>query len=156
MANDGKVAEGLIQSALMKLEQTRKATWVRLYDSTSAGVGSGGNFIPPQPADFIVVTDKAVFILEVKSSQESASLLEKNVHGFFKQSQILGAKLWKRAGRTSYCAFYCLGTERFEFWDMGWIIDAYTAPPRKRKLKGVPIASCREAELVDIIYNVLT
>lgn len=46
MRNDGKAAERLVTDALKDLESKTKFTWLRLYDSHSAGVGSGEILYP--------------------------------------------------------------------------------------------------------------
>lgn len=155
MANDGKEAEGHIQDALKTLERTKKATWVRLYDSKSAGFGSGGNIIPPQPADFIYVTDRGSSLLEVKSSENHLSMKTLPIREYFKECQILGARLWKRANKAALCAYYSLESKQFEIWDMSQVVQAYLAPPRKRQLQGEPIARCKPSGLVDILYDAM-
>ena len=115
--------------------------YVRLYDSTSAGVGKGGNFIPEQPSDFIFTLEGNAFLLEVKSSDRYKCLTESVLRNVFSENQIMGARLWKRAGSNAVCAFYSLITERFDFWMMEDITTAYLAPARQRKLTKKPGAS---------------
>lgn len=136
MANDGKSAEGYVTDALKLLERTRKSTFIRLYDSRSAGFGSGGNLVPPQPADFVFVLDGVTSLLEVKSSDRYKSLTECTVRNVFSEEQMLGAKLWTRAGNGALVAFYSLKTKQFEIWDTMAIRNAYYAPARQRKLTG--------------------
>lgn len=136
MANDGKSAEGYVTDALKLLERTRKSTFIRLYDSRSAGFGSGGNLVPPQPADFVFVLDGVTSLLEVKSSDRYKSLTECTVRNVFSEEQMLGAKLWTRAGNLALTAFYSLITKEFEIWNSMKIRAAYFSPPRKRKLDG--------------------
>lgn len=146
VANDGKSAEGYITDALKLLERNRKSTFIRLYDSRSAGFGNGGNLVPPQPADFIFVLDGLTSLLEVKSSDRYKSLTECTVRNIFSEEQMLGAKLWTRAGNLALTAFYSLVTKQFEIWSSMAIRDAYLAPPRQRKLQGVPLASSGNSE----------
>lgn len=141
MANDGKKAEGYVQEALKVVEAKSKFTFVRLYDSKSAGLGTGGNVIPPQPADYIVLFDGICFLLEVKSSERHTSLAQATLRETFSAEQMLGVRLWERAGGGAVCAFYSLKSELFEIWDSRDIREAYNAPPRSRKLRAGPLAS---------------
>lgn len=139
--NDGKKAEGYVQDALKVAEARSKFTFVRLYDSKSAGLGKGGNIIPPQPADYIVLFDGVSFLLEVKSSERHHSLAQATLRDTFSAEQMLGVRLWERAGGGAVCAFYSLVTNLFEIWDSRDIREAYNAPARSRKLKAEPLAS---------------
>lgn len=147
-SNDGKLAEHLIQSTLKEMEKTSKSTWVRLYDSKSAGLGKGGNVIPPQPADYIVATTRGCYLLEVKSSIVATTLADTSIRSLFKENQILGARLWFRAGQRAFCAFYSVKTRTFELWDMNHVVAAYLAPPRQRQLSGNPLQLCKPAGLL--------
>lgn len=139
--NDGKKAEGYVQDALKYLEAKSRATYVRLYDSKSAGFGKGGNLIPPQPADFIVLLHGFPFLLEVKSSDSHDSLADTTLRSVFSAEQMLGAQLWKRALGGALCAFYSIRTGKFEIWDSLDIREAYNQPPRQRKLTAAPLAT---------------
>jgi hypothetical protein len=141
MNNDGKSAEDLVRAALETMEAKSRATFIRLYDSRSAGFGSGGNTIPPQPADFVVVLDGVTFLLEVKSSVTHHSLANTTLRNVFSAEQMLGVKLWTRAGAQSMVAFYSESDSRFELWEGLPIREAYLQPPRKRKLTAEPLAS---------------
>lgn len=132
--NDGTTAQDLVAEVLVDLEQFHRMTFVRLYDSKSAGYGQGGNLIPPQPADFIVAGRNGAFLLEVKSSITAESLADTAVKSMFKPNQISGAKLWCRAGQRAVCVFYSLRTKLFEVWPMAPIWEAYGQGPRKRGL----------------------
>lgn len=139
--NDGKKAEGYVQDALKLLESKSRATYVRLYDSKSAGFGKGGNLIPPQPADFIVVMLGFPFLLEVKSSDKHDSLADTTLRSVFSAEQMLGVRLWKRALGGALCAFYAIRTGKFELWDGDDIRSAYNQPPRQRALQAQPLAT---------------
>jgi len=139
--NDGKGAEKLVTEALDLAVRKHRVAYVRLYDSTSAGIGSGGNFIPEQPSDFIVTMEGKAFLLEVKSSNHLECLSQSVLRNVFSDNQIMGARLWKRAGANAVCAFYSLATKRFDFWMMEDITMAYLAPARQRKLNKKPRAS---------------
>ena len=153
MKNDGKSAEHLVQDALKLLEKKHKATWVRLYDSTSAGYGKGGSLIPQQPGDFIFTMEGKFALLEVKSSNRYACLAEGTMQSIFSENQILGARLWRRSGARAFCLYHYTTTGRSELWDMAWVIDAFLAPPRQRKLKGVPLFTGEN--IYDMLYNAM-
>ena len=144
--NDGKCAEGLIQSGLILFERSHRATFVRLYDSTSAGATTGGNYLPSQPADFIVAYNGKTSLLEVKSSIIHKSLRETTIRNVFSEDQIKGARLWIRAGNLATAAFYSHKSGSFEWWDMQDIAGAFLAPPRCRKLAVAPLIVSGNAE----------
>jgi hypothetical protein len=141
MSNDGKEAEGYIRDALKLFERKSRSTFVRLYDSKSAGLGKGGNVIPPQPADFIGLWKGLSFLLEVKSSERYDSLAQATIREVFSSEQMLGVRLWSRCSGAALCAFYSIPADRFEIWDGRDILVAYDAPPRQRKLTAKPLRS---------------
>lgn len=148
VANDGKEAEDIVRQALMLLERQRAATFLRLYDSRSAGLGSGGNVIPPQPADYVVALNGVTSLLEVKSSERHESLRFAVLRDTFSEDQMLGVKLWSRAGNRSLVAFFSVALKKFELWDGLVIREAYFAPPRQRSLKSAsPLAMCSGAAM---------
>lgn len=155
--NDGKEAEGLIQDALILFERKHRATFVRLYDSTSAGATTGGNFLPSQPSDFIVTYQGKVSLLEVKSSIIHKSLRETVLRNVFSEDQIKGARLWVRAGNLATAAFYSHKSRAFEWWDMRDIVGAYLAPPRCRKLAGelLKVTGNEEASVIAALLAIL-
>lgn len=155
MSNDGKLTEGLVQAALKEMECKAKSTWVRLYDSKSAGFGSGGNIIPPQPCDFIYTLNGNTAALEVKSSEVALTLQDTTLRSMFKENQIQGARLWHRSGNKAICLFHSLSNDRFEVWDMQQIVGAYLAPPRKRQLIGPPLSWGSRASLCDMLYHAI-
>lgn len=154
--NDGKGAEGLIQDALILFERKHRATFVRLYDSTSAGATTGGNFLPSQPADFIVTYQGKASLLEVKSSIIHKSLRETVLRNVFSEDQIKGARLWMRAGNLATAAFYSHKSKAFEWWDMRDIVAAYLAPPRCRKLAADSFGSgSAESSVISVLLDIL-
>jgi hypothetical protein len=157
VANDGKAAEKYIKAALELLERTTKATYARFYDSTSAGLGKGGNYIPPSPADFVVIVKGRPWLLEVKSSEKHETLPECTLRSVFSEHQIMSARVWLRANSDAVCAFYSLKTKQFSFWKMSDISKAYLSPPRQRKLEGLPLATCgnNSTELAEILKEIL-
>lgn len=155
--NDGKGAERLVQDGLTLFERKHRATFVRLYDSTSAGATTGGNFLPSQPADFIVTYNGKTSLLEVKSSVVHNSLAETVLRNVFSEDQIKGARLWVRAGNLATAAFYSHKGKAFEWWDMQHIVKAYLSPPRQRKLTADSVITTgnSEAEVVRALLRVL-
>lgn len=133
--NDGKSAEEIVRKALLLMQEKRRATFVRLYDTTSAG-----NFLPGQPGDFILHVEGVGCLLEVKSSSKHPSLNSVTLRDTFSIEQIKGARLWLRAGAVSLCLFHRVGTKTVEVWGMQDVVGAYLSPPRQRKLKGDPLA----------------
>lgn len=142
MANSGKTTESLVREALKHIERYRESTFLRLYDSTSAGFGGmgGGNLIPSQPGDFLLqIKGLRTVLIECKSSEIYASLAEASMRKIFTESQILGARLWHRSGGLSLAVFQPLGRPGvIEVWYMQDVVKAYLSPPRKRKLLGAP------------------
>ena len=158
--NNGKKSETIVQEALELLERQYPSTFVRLYDSTSAGLGSGGNYIPAQPGDFIYVLDSTaiiIMLLEVKSSKVHLSLTETTLRNVFSDNQISGSRRWLRAGALSLCVFHSIPGGCMEIWDMQDINRAYLAPPRQRKLTAKPLATFRAnyAVLADELKSIV-
>jgi hypothetical protein len=144
--NNGKWAENHVQSALDYMERKHNTTFIRLYDSTSAGYSSGGSLLPGQPGDFVVQAMTVGCLLEVKSSETHLTLQDTTIRNVFRDSQILGARLWARAGAKALCVFINLPSKYMQLWDMANVVQAYYAPPRQRKLQGRPI---REGYIVN-------
>lgn len=138
--NNGKQAEVIIQAALIHLEGKCPMTFQRLYDSTSAGVGKGGNFLPATPADFIAVFNHTTFLVEVKSSVVHKSLRDCELRSTFSENQIMSARLWERAGAVPLAIFLSSDLS-FEAWRMSTVVKAYLGEKGKRKLEGSPLTS---------------
>lgn len=124
----------MVRAALEALEERERLSWVRLYDSKSSGVASGGNFIPAQPCDFIACLNGRPSIIEVKSSYKHSSLSSETLRSIYQEEQIAGARLWNRAKANTLSVFVALPTRTVEIWDTMDIVRAYLSPPRKRKL----------------------
>jgi len=129
--NDGKVSEKVVRDALLMMQEKKRAVFVRLYDTTSAG-----NYLPGQPGDFIVHAGGRGCLLEVKSSFKYGSLLDTTMRSVFSEEQIKGARLWARSGAVTLCVFHHVGKNFVEIWEMKNVVEAYLSPPRQRKLKG--------------------
>lgn len=153
--NDGTAAQDKIQAALKIMESRSMSTFIRLYDSKSAGFGSGGNIIPENPSDFIVSYRGRTAIIEVKSSVTHRSLKDCTLRSLFRSCQMLGAYLWTRAGNQSWTAFYSVESGYFEFWPTMKVREYYLAEPRHRKLQGEPAAVCGDSE-EDLAYTIST
>jgi hypothetical protein len=155
MRNDGEIAQGLIQSGLVRMEQKFKASWVRLYDSKSAGFSKGGNIIPEQFSDYIVAANGSSFLLEAKSSNVKPSLINCGLKNVFKPLQISGAILWIRSGNRAFAAFHFVGSEAVEFWDMSDVIPSYRDPKKHplKKQKPVVISGIDQEGLAVNIFN---
>lgn len=102
--------EQVIQEALVKVSETRKAMWGRFYDTKSAG-----NTLPNQPSDFwLVYRGRAVFI-EVKFSEVADSLA--NVFSkAVSDNQIASSRLAYRAGGSYWVVFYSAQSKQYEVW----------------------------------------
>lgn len=153
--NDGKACQDIVQEALKSLESSVPSTWVRLYDSHSAGFGRGGNIIPPQPGDFIMLLKGTSVLIEAKSSEVHQSLLECCIKNTFSSEQILGARLHKRAGGKAICVFLSLKTKGLEIWDMSQVIEAFLAKSREGQLKGEPLFSCKRADFINCLGTIV-
>jgi hypothetical protein len=108
----GKWFEGKLQGIFDTLRGRKRCTYLRLYDSRSAG-----HLIPKQPADFIV-TAKALgaILLEAKASIKHDSLrscLSANVE----LHQAASHRLWAAQGQPAWFIFYSNQTHEVEIWD---------------------------------------
>jgi len=107
--NDGKLAESWVRDSLKALRAHHKSAFLRLYDTTSAG--ANGNFIPEQPADFLVCREGQTYLIEVKSSKVKAGLTKDML-----KRQRGHLKIWERAGAVNYVLFFDLNTEWVHVW----------------------------------------
>ena len=130
--NDGKQAELIVRNALKYLECNRRATFIRLYDTTSAG-----NLLPEQPGDYVVHMGVGC-LLEVKSSIEHGTLSACTMRSTFSRGQMLGAKLWLRSKAAALVIFHKKGDDFVELWETCRVIEAFYAPHRHRKIQGKP------------------
>lgn len=135
MANDGKKSEKIIQDILSEMERKTPFAFDRFYDSHAAGAGKGGNFLPETPADYTYRSKKWGGLLEIKSSEKHSSLADCSIRSVFSEHQIMSARRWERAGGINWCIFHDVKGGHFELWNMIWIVKAYLAPARERKLK---------------------
>jgi len=150
--NDGKEAETLIRDCFEKLQMDANSTYVRLYDTTSAG--AKGNFIPEQPADFIIQYEGRASLVEVKSSNVHTSLSKISLKGFITPSQLLGVRTWTRAKAKSFFIFYSITTKLFEFWKGEDILSAIRDKRRVKKCSAIAI-EVGKAELYTNLQRLL-
>lgn len=137
--NNGTQAQDCVQQSLQYLEQYKRGSFIRLYDSTSSGAAIGGNFIPSNPGDFILLLKSRGILIEVKSSIVHKHLQDCTLRNTFRECQILGSRLWTRADGISLGIFMALPSKVIEVWDMPLVVNAWKAPPRQRKLVGEPL-----------------
>jgi len=112
MANDGKKSEELIRVMLKSYQETESAYFNRLYDSTTAK----GGFVPPQAGDFMGMFEGTGYVIEVKSSERRTTMLEVP-RSYIRDSQIIGPRLYIRAGGSGLFIFHSLATDTFELFD---------------------------------------
>jgi hypothetical protein len=150
--NTGKDTEGIVRDSLLMMQEKKKAVFIRLYDTTSAG-----NFLPGQPGDFVLHAGGRGCLLEVKSSIKYASLLDTTLRNVFSLEQIKGARLWSRSGAATLCVFHHVGKNFVEIWEMKNVVEAYLSPPRQRKLKGDPLALAptESSRLMTILFDLI-
>jgi hypothetical protein len=130
--NDGKQAELIVRNALKFLETNRRATHIRLYDTTSAG-----NLMPDQPGDYIVHMGIGC-LLEVKSSIEHDTLSDCVMRNTFTTSQMLGARMWLRSKAAALVIFHKKGSDFVELWETARVVEAFYSPTLHWKLQGKP------------------
>ena len=113
--NDGKIAEAIVRTALIKLRDQWSGAFVRLYDTTSTGAKA---ILPETPCDFIFARNGITVLLEVKSSDKHQSLTQCQLTAYISGSQFLASEVWgKRAGVPGYFLFYSLVSKAFELWN---------------------------------------
>lgn len=121
----GKDFEDHLQAAMKILQQKHKFTFIRLYDSHSAG-----SLLPAQPGDFCGVANGRGFLMEAKSSAKentlhhNKTLLSNNMD----DKQAAAMKVWHRAGAMVLVPFLAQETGVVEFWSGKYIADIYTTP----------------------------
>lgn len=101
-----------IAKLMDKAVQRLPVLYLRLYDTRSAG-----NFIPPQPCDFLIwPAGRPTVFLEAKHSMHAESL-RSVFSGAVSDGQIASARLAHRAGRTYRILFQSAATGQCEVWD---------------------------------------
>jgi len=117
MANDGKKSEEIVRKILKGFQEKHEAYFTRLYDSTTAK----GGYVPPQAGDFLGIFQGDAYVIEVKSSQKHNTMMEVP-KSYIRASQIVGARLWIRAGGKGLFIFHGTTTNVFEVWGSADII----------------------------------
>jgi hypothetical protein len=110
MKNIGKEFENKVEEALKPLRDKNKLAYLRLYDTHSAG-----NYLPQQPADFIVSAQGFTWLLECKASHKYSSLAD----GFKELVPVEQAAqygIWVKQGVNSIVLFYAGSTGIIEAW----------------------------------------
>lgn len=134
MANNGKKSEEIVRVILKGFQETQEAFFARLYDSTTAK----GGYVPPQAGDFYGLFQGDAYVIEVKSSELYNTMM--NVpKSYIRASQIVGARLWIRAGGRGLFIFHGLSGNIFEVWESADII--------KWVLKGEKLTAARRLVL---------
>jgi len=118
MANDGKKSEEIVRKILKGFQETQEAYFTRLYDSTTAR----GGYVPPQAGDFMGVFQGDAYVIEVKSSEKHNTMMDVP-KGYIRASQIVGARLWVRAGGRGLFIFHGLAGNAFEVWDSADVVN---------------------------------
>lgn len=130
MANDGKKSEEIVRVILKGFQETEEACFARLYDSTTAK----GGYVPPQVGDFFGMFQGVGYVIEVKSSEKYDSMMHAP-KSYIRTSQIVGARLWVRAGGRGLFIFHSLASNVFEAWESADVI--------KWVLKGEKLTVCK-------------
>jgi len=137
VANNGKKSEEAVRVILKGYQEKFPAFFTRLYDSTTAK----GGYVPPQVADFLGVYDGLALAIEVKSSEKHLSML-KVPKGYIRSSQIVGGRIFIRAGGKGLFIFHSLTGDVWEVWDsqdvIAWVLhgEKLTEGARLLKVKG--------------------
>ena len=147
----GKDFEDHLQAAMKILQQKHRFTFIRLYDSHSAG-----SLLPAQPGDFCGVAQGRGFLMEAKSSAKentlhhNKTLLSNNMD----DKQAAAMKVWHRAGSIVLVPFLAQETGVVEFWSGKYIADIYTTP-RARPEAGVGVTLTVPNWHKDTLYTAL-
>ena len=94
--------------------------------------------MPPQAGDFMGVFEGVPYVIEVKSSSKHSSMLSVP-KSYIRASQIVGARLWIRAGGAGFFIFHGIsGGGIFEVWNsadvVNWVLEGTKLIPESRVL----------------------
>ncbi len=104
--------EDAIEEILSELQKKKKLAYLRLYDTKSAG-----DYLPQQPADFLITYSGFTTLLEAKFSEVHDSLAQ-CFSNAAKPNQTASAHIWSRAGAKYFFLFYPkLSNGKVELWD---------------------------------------
>lgn len=110
-ADRGKKAEGLMKSMLMKLESAKVASH-RFPDAHS------GSFAVA-PADYMVMNDGKLFMLEVKEVRHDYRLPFAN----YGKDQVARQRMFQFAGAYSYCVIRHSTTGMWRYREVDYFLD---------------------------------
>ena len=110
--------EARSQELFKHLKEYKRLTFLRLYDSKSAGA-----YLPKQPGDFIVASPNDVFLVECKASKTHKSLVSCAASNVSKE-QAAEHWMWSRSGHTGMFLFISVVTGEIEVWDGKYIGDS--------------------------------
>ena len=111
MITSWETLESEIQTFLEARQRIGKTMYHRFYDTHAAG-----NFLPGQPADFMVVNNGKLHFIEAKFSEVHDSL-KSCFSGAVRANQTAAAHLAVRAGANYVFLFYSAKSDMFELWD---------------------------------------
>ena len=134
--NDGKAEEEFCREVFVTLQEKRKFSFHRLYDTHSAG---GTSIIPPQISDFLATFEGMSLAIEVKSSSKHSSMIGVP-RSYVRSTQVAKMRLHCRSHGLGIFIFVKAKTKEFEIYDAKDIIAWYRAGNKRQKL-GSPIAA---------------
>lgn len=140
--------EARTQENLKHMREFRRLTFLRLYDTKSAGA-----YLPRQPGDFIVSSPNDVYLVECKASKTHDSLVSCAGSNISKE-QAVEHFMWHRAGHRSLFLFLSTKTGDIEMWDghhVGLQRRAGLRLSREVGMRGVAEAS-RYYELLEAFF----
>lgn len=116
----GKWLESKLQAGLVDLQKRNPLRWLRLYDSTSAGLNAGNsNYLPEQDGDFILICNGGQgCLIECKESTVHGSL-RSWLASAVSTNQRAAHRFWHRAGAATIFLHYSQCSHELEVW-WGW------------------------------------
>jgi len=109
--------EAEIDKFLAERQRKSATMYHRFYDTHSAG-----NYLPGQPADFLIINNGRTYFIEAKFSEVHDSL--KNCFsGAVQPTQTASARLAVRAGAQYYFLFYSKPVQQFELWEGNYCFE---------------------------------
>jgi hypothetical protein len=128
--NDGKELEGKLHDALLKHQEQSKTNFVRLHDATSSG---GRGFA--QPGDFIWLVPNMGVLIECKSSDVGADLLQLIKSSKKSRDQVPRHRLWHIAQHPSVYVHANLMIREVKAYCGKSVCDALTNKTNNRQLR---------------------
>ena len=112
-SNDGKATERLFDEIY---KGRQGIVWYRFIDTNRAR-----SFIPDQPSDRLLIYKGQAWLVEIKSTIDTARFPLKNIS----KKQVGHGRLWKAAGAKEIFIIHNLVTEKFYFVPFKFIDDAF-------------------------------